>query len=79
MGIGIGDGRPRRWTAARQFPRRSSECRRHSGATTVTSQPRAADLVLDPAHVAGQPSDVSLAPWTKKRMPLGVAGAVVMV
>ena len=34
-----------------------------------------ADLVLDARQVLESPSDVSLAPWTKKSVPTGVLGA----
>lgn len=75
IGTGIGDGLPRRWIAFFQFPRRSSEWRRHSGATTVTSQPRARTWSSIRATFSTNPSEVSLAPWMKNSTPLGVAGA----
>ena len=74
IGTGIGEGRPRRWIAFFQFPSRRSDCRRHSGATTVTSQPRARTWSSIRATFSTRPSDVSFAPWMKKRTPLGVAG-----
>src|SRR5688500_2511075 len=72
MGIGIGDGRSRRWIAFLQFPRRRPDRRRHSGATTVTSHPRARTWSSIRAAFATRPSDVALAPWTKNRTPRGV-------
>ena len=60
-----------RYSDLRQFPSRRPEWRRHSGATTRTSQPRFRTWSSMRDRFVDRPSDDSLAPWTKKSVPTG--------
>src|SRR5437867_6811705 len=75
----IAVGRACRYKALRQLPRRSPDRRRHSGATTRTSQPRLQIWSSMRAALWDKPSDVELAPCTKNRIPLGRAGGARVV
>ena len=55
IGIGIGDGRPRRWIAFVQFPRRRPDCAAPLGRDDRHVPAPSPHLVLDPRHVRDQP------------------------